>query len=294
MRIMTENHKNWQKKGVRIFESFYYILARYAFVFITFFFGKTQESVFWRDNKEQRFAHEWVYWTTSFSVILLIDLIVHFVFYGAQSILKLKKEYIYEIFLQVVFWISWIIYFSVDELDIDAMIKLVNIMSLVFFFRLPVVVVLLWELKGFRVIVETGMRFFSPFMSVLFSLYLILFAYSEIGVLLYCQKITLYDFSDIDNNGNPLYALLNFNDLASGMLTNFAILVSNNWNSFTDMFSAFVGNNIGPRFYFGFFFMLSIMVFLNIVVSFIMEIYEVTLEKLEADSDKMENVSTIM
>ena len=174
------------------------------------------------------------------------------------------------------------------------MIKLVNIMSLVFFFRLPVVVVLLWELKDFRVIVETGMRFFSPFMSVLFSLYLILFAYSEIGVLLYCELITLYDFSDVDNNGNPLYALLNFNDLASGMLTNFAILVSNNWNSFTDMYSAFVGNNIGPRFYFGFFFMLSIMVFLNIVVSFIMEIYEVTLEKLDKNSDKMENVSKVM
>ena len=78
------------------------------------------------------------------------------------------------------------------------------------------------------------------------------------------------------------------------MLTNFAILVSNNWNSFTDMFSAFEGNNIGPRFYFGFFFMLSIMVFLNIVVSFIMEIYEVTLEKLDANSDKMENVYKVM
>ena len=60
------------------------------------------------------------------------------------------------------------------------------------------------------------------------------------------------------------------------------------------MYSAFAGNNIGTRFYFGFFFMLSIMVFLNIVVSFIMEIYEVTLEKLDKDSDKMENVSKIM
>ena len=173
------------------------------------------------------------------------------------------------------------------------MIHLVNIMSLVFFFRLPVVVVLLMELKDFRVIIETGIRFFSPFMSVLFSLYLILFAYSEIGVLLYCELITLYDFPDIDNNGNPLYALLNFNDLYSGMLTNFAILVSNNWNSFTDMFSAFKGNN-WPRFYFGFFFMLSIMVFLNIVISFIMEIYEVTLEKLDAKAEKMENVGKII
>ena len=75
---------------------------------------------------------------------------------------------------------------SVDELEINDMIKLVNIMNLVFFFRLPVVVVLLMELKDFRVIIETGMRFFGPFMSVLFSLYLVLFAYSEIGVLLYC------------------------------------------------------------------------------------------------------------
>ena len=276
-----------------IFESFYYMLTRYAFIFITFLFSNSKESVFWRDNKEQRFAHKWVYWTTSFSIVLLIDLVLHFVFYGARSILKLKKEYIYEILLQSVFWLCLIIYLSVDELEINAMIHLVNIMSLVFFFRLPVVVVLLMELKDFRVIIETGIRFFSPFMSVLFSLYLILFAYSEIGVLLYCELITLYDFPDIDNNGNPLYALLNFNDLYSGMLTNFAILVSNNWNSFTDMFSAFKGNN-WPRFYFGFFFMLSIMVFLNIVISFIMEIYEVTLEKLDAKAEKMENVGKII
>ena len=276
-----------------IFESFYYMLTRYAFIFITFLFSNSKESVFWRDNKEQRFAHQWVYWTTSFSIVLLIDLVLHFVFYGARSILKLKKEYIYEILLQSVFWLCLIIYLSVDELEINAMIHLVNIMSLVFFFRLPVVVVLLMELKDFRVIIETGIRFFSPFMSVLFSLYLILFAYSEIGVLLYCELITLYDFPDIDNNGNPLYALLNFNDLYSGMLTNFAILVSNNWNSFTDMFSAFKGNN-WPRFYFGFFFMLSIMVFLNIVISFIMEIYEVTLEKLDAKAEKMENVGKII
>ena len=52
MRIMTGNRKNWQKKGVKIFESFYYILARYAFVFITFLFAKSPEAVFWRDNKE--------------------------------------------------------------------------------------------------------------------------------------------------------------------------------------------------------------------------------------------------
>ena len=126
-----------------IFESFYYMLTRYAFIFITFLFSNSKESVFWRDNKEQRFAHKWVYWTTSFSIVLLIDLVLHFVFYGARSILKLKKEYIYEILLQSVFWLCLIIYLSVDELEINAMIHLVNIMSLVFFFRLPVVVVLL-------------------------------------------------------------------------------------------------------------------------------------------------------
>ena len=39
MRIMTENRKNWQKRGIMIFESFYYMLTRYVFIFITFLFS---------------------------------------------------------------------------------------------------------------------------------------------------------------------------------------------------------------------------------------------------------------
>ena len=39
MRLMTENRKSWQKRGIMIFESFYYMLTRYVFIFITFLFS---------------------------------------------------------------------------------------------------------------------------------------------------------------------------------------------------------------------------------------------------------------
>ena len=149
-------------------------------------------------------------------------------------------------------------------------------MALLLLFRLPIICTLLNELKDFRVIVHTGQRMFSPFMSVLFSLYLVIFAFNAVGIIAFSGVVRLSKASEIAAVTSPLYYQLNFNDTYSGMMTLFSVLVGNNWNSTTDMFCALCGAN-WPRFYFSLFFVISIMVMMNIIVSFVLEIYTISL-----------------
>ena len=154
-------------------------------------------------------------------------------------------------------------------------------MALLLLFRLPIICTLLNELKDFRVIVHTGKLMFSPFMSVLFSLYLVIFAFNAVGIIAFSGVVRLSEASTIASVASPLYYQLNFNDTYSGLMTLFSILVGNNWNSTTDMYAALVGAN-WPRFYFSLFFVVSIMVMMNIIVSFVLEIYTVSLEESQA------------
>ena len=127
----------------------------------------------------------------------------------------------------------------------------------------------------------------SPFLSVLFSLYLVIMFFKEIGMWCFGGVVRYYHIEEIINDGgNGLYYLLNFNDALSGMLTLFAVMAGNNWNSFTDMYCALVGNN-WPRLYFSLFYMTTIMIMLNIVISFVLEIYSVSLEDSRTKTDRI-------
>ena len=93
--------------------------------------------------------------------------------------------------------------------------------------------------------------------------------------------------------GNILYYQLNFNDNYCGILTLFCILTSNNWNSTTAMYSALDDDSLGPYWFFSIYFILSIMVVLNIVVSFIMEIYSSTEEEYQPRHQKLSHMQSL-
>ena len=95
-----------------------------------------------------------------------------------------------------------------------------------------------------------------------------------------------------DAGGNELYYQLNFNDSMSGILTLFCILASNNWNSFVAIYAVLKDSN-GPYYFLSVYFILSIMVMLNIVVSFIMEIYTVVLDDSKPKFDKLDNMKEL-
>ena len=58
------------------------------------------------------------------------------------------------------------------------------------------------------------------------------------------------------------------------------------------MYAHLIGGN-WPKWYFTIFYIVSIMIILNIVVSFVMEIYEVSLEESDANLKKITDVKAI-
>ena len=67
---------------------------------------------------------------------------------------------------------------------------------------------------------------------------------------------------------------MNFNDFYGSIMTLYCLLVSNNWNSNVDMYSGEVGVNWWPRLYFCFFYFLVALIIYNIIISFVLEIYD--------------------
>ncbi len=69
------------------------------------------------------------------------------------------------------------------------------------------------------------------------------------------------------------------------MITLFHILVVNNWNQTTEMYCAISGNT-WPRLYFTTFWVICTLIMLNIVISFVLEIYGSIEDEMEVEEKK--------
>ena len=66
---------------------------------------------------------------------------------------------------------------------------------------------------------------------------------------------------------------MNFNDFGAAIVTLFHIMIVNNWFVTCDMHCLVVGSN-WPRFFFISFWILTVLIMLNLVISFVLEIYQ--------------------
>lgn len=73
----------------------------------------------------------------------------------------------------------------------------------------------------------------------------------------------------------------------------YCVLCSNQWNQYADMYSELNNDSPGPRYYFALYYLLSIWVVLNIVVSFVMEIYARIQEDNEPKVEKLNNLHQV-
>ena len=156
--------------------------------------------------------------------------------------------------------------------DYHAQVKITRLMSIIMLLRNLRLLSLFWELSDFRKITETFQRFSMPFLTCMFSLYSVMFFYAIIGEYLFAGVITTRSVQDNQIEASNMYFLINFNDLYASMVTLFHCLVVNNWNQTTDMYCVITGSN-APRFYFTTFWIICTLIMLNIVVSFVLEIY---------------------
>lgn len=66
---------------------------------------------------------------------------------------------------------------------------------------------------------------------------------------------------------------MNFNDFGASIVTLFHIMIVNNWYLTCNMYCIVVGNN-WPRVYFISFWFFTVLVLLNLVIAFVIEVYD--------------------
>ena len=81
--------------------------------------------------------------------MLLIDFVLHLVYYGPATIYKLKKEYVYEGVLQLISIGMIVSYYCYNKDRVEHLISIVEAMALLLLFRLPIICVLFTEVKDF-------------------------------------------------------------------------------------------------------------------------------------------------
>ena len=190
--------------------------------------------------------------------------------FGVKCTLK-DTEFAIEAILQVCGWMLSL-FFLIETLNDKLALqeKLIDGMTLGLIIRNIRILNYMLELKDFRMIVETFKKFSSPFASMMLTLYVIMFIYAIIGQICFNGVVTRITMLESDTD--YMYMMMNFNDFWCAMLTLFHISVENNWNETTAIYTDIMGSN-WPRVYFVSYWVITVLMALNIIISFVLEIY---------------------
>ena len=137
-----------------------------------------------------------------------------------------------------------------------------------------------------RIIFETLRNLLGPLNNLLAVMITIFYVFTEIGMALFGGQVTktspniVHDSSIPDN-----YVLVNFNDLLSGMVTLFILIVVNNWYVIVAMFVDIKNGNILYRAYFMIFYYFGVVIGLNIVIAFAIDMYS-AVQRLDEQKEK--------
>jgi hypothetical protein len=278
-----QSRSGWKTKGIHILQSTKYRISIISFNIISI----SQFLILLFIMKEKNFEDYCKWWITFaliVNTIFLLDLIGHIVLFGFKRLKKKKKEYLIEFVLQIAAQIITIVYLT-NRGD-TAQVKITRLLSIVMLIRNLRLMSLMWELEDFRKITETFKRFSKPFITIMFSLYTVMFFYAVMGEFFFSGMITIETVRNANISTSKMYYLINFNDLYASMLTLFHILVVNNWNQTTDMF-CIIADSRWPRLYFTTFWIICTLIMLNIVISFVLENYGSIGDEIQVNERKL-------
>lgn len=168
------------------------------------------------------------------------------------------------------------------------MIEGVQICSVIFLLRAYRLLGLIREVRQWDMIFTTWNRLSQPFLGMMISLYTVYYLYAWVGILAFSNSITLVS-KQTEMTIPQLYYLMNFNDFGSSLITLFCQMVVNNWFITCDMYTYVTGSNWVVLFFVSFW-VIQVNVMLNLVIAFVMEIYNTINEDLEAEYNRRDYV----
>jgi len=82
IREMAKTRKSWQKRGIVVFESFYYNTVKFTLLFASILLAQASQALYELEDLDGRYANEYVWICLAFNFVLLVDLVLHVVFFG--------------------------------------------------------------------------------------------------------------------------------------------------------------------------------------------------------------------
>ena len=127
---------------------------------------------------------------------------------------------------------------------------------------------------------------------MLFTMYTVMSFFDAIGMLIFRSAITIPKMVTVSDDAPFLYYLENFNDFYDGLIVLFILLVENNWNNTTDMYTDIFGN--WARVFFCTNWVIMVLIIFNIVAASILELYASTSANLESRYAKRKFAKKLM
>lgn len=155
--------------------------------------------------------------------------------------------------------------------------------------RLIVLVKYFMVVQDIRIIVYTIRRLAQPFMSILFAFYLITYEYIVVGMVLFGTHNRMKLSWAQENLGDLTY-VLNFNDFISSFTVMSTLVIGNNWNDFVDCWIQISGKDFWTKVYFSSYLFAAEMIIMNIIVSFVLEVFDGLSEEVSTAVDKEKNL----
>jgi len=167
-------------------------------------------------------------------------------------------------------------------------LKVLKYFESIIFLRIMKCLPLIYELDIMRVIIETLRNLMTPLSGLLIIVTCIFYFFAILGMFLFGGKITL-DSAAIDNDPSvPMdFVLMNFNDICSAFVTQFALVVVNNWYVTVNANTDVVSSN-WYRLYFLVFYYFGVLVGVNILVSFAIDMYTAVsrLDEIKSNNER--------
>jgi hypothetical protein len=130
-------------------------------------------------------------------------------------------------------------------------------------------------------------------MTLLLVQFTIFYVFAMSAIRLYGGMVKFDSPEIVHNTAVPdNYYLMNFNDFPSAMVTLFVLMVVNNWFIIVGIFVDMSGSTMWTRLFFIVFYFLSVVVALNILIAFAIDMYS-SVERLNQEVDDFKERSFI-
>jgi len=239
------------------------------------------------ESESLRSLRLWIFFQIGINLIFFFELITDVVLSGGVKKAFNKKFRVWpEVLCQILnIYVTTIFFINFD--DPLKYLKEVKYFESIIFIRMTKLLPLLYEIATMRVIIETIRNLIGPLTNLIIVMATIFYEFAILGMLFFggrIQTITpqiIHDAS-IPNN----YYLVNFNDLLSSFVTLFILIVVNNWYVIVAMCVDIHDGNKWFTFYFITFYYFGVIIGLNIVVAFAIDMYSAV---LRLDDQKQAN-----